>query len=111
MSDTIEKWKKRVADWRASGQTAEAFSTGRPWSASSLRWWSSRLRRETGPTTAPTVIRVAQVIQASTPAMERRGGTIVIEALDARVRITIDGDAPPETISAVLGIALPLERR
>ena len=110
MSETVEKWKKRVADWRASGQTAEAFSTGRPWSASSLRWWSSRLRRETGPA-APTVIRVAQVIQASSPAMERRGGSIVVEALDARVRITIDGDAPPETITAVLRTVLPLERR
>ena len=38
MTSTAETWKERVASWRASGQTAEAFSRGQPWSAATLRW-------------------------------------------------------------------------
>jgi len=103
MSDTVETWKKRVASWRASGQTAEAFSEGRPWSPKTLRWWSSRLGREHART--PPVIRVAQLVR-SAPA-ER--GAVVVEVLDARVRITVEAGAPAESVSAVLAILVPRE--
>ena len=36
---------ERVAAWRANGLTAEAFASGKAFSASTLRWWSSRLGR------------------------------------------------------------------
>lgn len=100
MSDTVETWKKRVATWRASGQTAEEFSAGRPWSPKTLRWWSSRLGRERAVT---PVVRVAQVVQPR--AVER--GAVVVEAIDARVRITVEAGAPAETVTAVLGLLLP----
>ena len=74
MSDTVEKWKKRVANWRASGRTAEAFSEGRPWSAKTLLWWSSRLARES---TSSPVVRVAQLVRPAAGEPENRGAFVV----------------------------------
>jgi hypothetical protein len=109
MSDTVETWKKRVASWRASGQTAEEFSKGRPWSLSTLRWWSSRLRREASSGTAP-VVRVARLVRSSAPPPRERGGSIVVEVLDARLRITIEVGAERDTVAAVLGVLVPEAR-
>jgi|SRR5690606_14760518 len=106
MSDTEETWKQRVASWRASGQTAEEFSAKQPWAASTLRWWASRLRRERKSAVTP-MVRVAQLVRA--PAVER--GAVVIEALDTRVRITVQAGAPAETVAAVLGILVSREAR
>jgi hypothetical protein len=107
MSDTVETWKKRVASWRASGETAEEFSEGRPWSPKTLRWWSSRLGRDLPSAGATPVVRVAQLIR--TPAVER--GAVVVEPLDARVRITVEPGAPAATVAAVLEIVMPREAR
>jgi hypothetical protein len=99
MSDTKEIWKKRVASWRASGETAEKYSAGRGWSAGTLLWWSSRLGRE-GP---PLPVRVAQLVRS--PVQRDRvepAGAIVVELLDARVRVTIDPGADRETVEVVL---------
>lgn len=109
MSDTVETWKKRVASWRASGQTAEEFSEGRPWSPKTLRWWSSRLGREASPGAVP-VVRVAQLVRSSGPLEHERGGSIVVEALDARLRITIEVGAERDTVAAVLGVLVPEAR-
>ncbi len=106
MSNTVETWKNRVTSWRASGQTAETFSEGRAWSPHTLRWWSSRFRRESANAATP-VIRIAQLTR--TPSVER--GAIVVEALDARVRITVEAGAPAETVAAVLGFLVPREAR
>lgn len=108
MSDTVETWKKRVASWRASGQTAEEFSEGRPWSSKTLRWWSSRLKREgaSASASATPIVRIAQLVRP--PAVER--GAVVVEALDARVRVTVEAGAPPETVAAVLGIVVREDR-
>ena len=42
---TEQRWRERVGAWRASGLTAAAFASGEAFSASTLRWWSSRLGR------------------------------------------------------------------
>ena len=112
MSDTVETWKKRVASWRASGQTAEEFSEGRPWSPKTLRWWSSRLGRksETAVPAPVPVVRVAQLVRASAPVDRERGGSIVVEALDARLRITIEVGAERDTVAVVLGALVPEAR-
>jgi hypothetical protein len=109
MSDTVETWKKRVASWRASGETAEKFSYGRPWSPKTLKWYGSKLRREFADASAP-MVRVAQLVRASGRSDPDRGA-IVVEAFDARVRITVEAGAPAETVAAVLGIMVPWEGR
>jgi hypothetical protein len=106
MSDTVETWKKRVASWRASGQTAEEFSEARPWSPKTLRWWSSRLGRDVSLGAAP-VVRIAQLVRSSAPLGRERGGSIVVEALDARLRITIEVGAERDTVAAILGVLVP----
>jgi len=103
MSDTAETWKKRVASWRASGQTAEEFSEGQPWSPKTLRWWSSRLGRSAA--SKPPIVRVAQLVRS--PAAER--GAVIVEALDARVRVTVEAGAPADTVAAVLEILVRRE--
>ncbi len=108
MSDTVETWKKRVASWRASGETAEEFSEGRPWSPKTLKWYASKLRGEVADASAP-MVRVAQLVRSSS--RSDTGGAIVVEAFDARVRITVEPRAPPETVAAVLGIMVPWEGR
>lgn len=103
MSNTATKWRQRVADWRASGETADTYSTGRGCTASSLRSWASRIRRED--TIAGPVVRLAQVVR--TPAMpwdEAPRGAVVIELLDARARITVASD----TDRTVLAMALEM---
>ena len=111
MSDTVETWKKRVASWRASGETAEEFSEGRPWSPKTLRWWASRLGRpSTTSASAAPVVRVAQLVRSSVPVERERRGSIVVEALDARLRITIEVGAERDTVTAVLGVLVPEAR-
>jgi transposase len=99
MSDTKEIWKKRVASWRASGETAEKYCAGRGWSAGTLFWWSSRLGRE-----APApVVRVAQLVRSPVPRDRTEpAGTIVVELLDARVRVTVDTGADQQVVVAIL---------
>lgn len=107
MSKKKEIWKKRVASWRASGETAKKYSAGRGWSPGTLLWWSSRLGRE-----APSPpVRIAQVVRSSAP--HDRGasaGAITVELLDARVRITVDGSADREAVTAVLAMLSKVER-
>lgn len=107
MSDTATKWRQRVAGWRASGETAETYSTGRRFTAGTLRYWASRLRREDG--VAGPVVRLAQVVRApSTQREEVPRGTAVIELLDARVRITVASDTDRAVLAMVLDM---LDRR
>jgi hypothetical protein len=108
MSDTKETWKKRVASWRASGKTAEKYSAGRGWSAGTLLWWSSRLGREA----PPPVVRIAQLVRS--PVRRDRAelvGTIVVELLDARVRLTVDTGVDRDTVTAVLESLTSLVKR
>jgi hypothetical protein len=71
-------WARRVADWRASGETASTFAAGRGFAPSTLRWWASRLGRSEG-----AFVRVVRA--AAAPAPER---AIEIELAGVRVRVT-----------------------
>jgi transposase len=89
-------WTKRVAEWRSSGQTADAFSAGRGFAPGTLRWWASRLeRRKAG------FIRVVRDI-APTP---ERDAAIEIEIGGVRVlvRAGFDRDALAKVLDVVRG--------
>lgn len=107
MSDTATKWRKRVAGWRASHETAETYSTRHGFTTSSLRYWASRFRREDA--IAGPVVRLAQVVHA--PATQRDEvphGATVIELLDARVRITVASGTDRAMLTMILDV---LDRR
>jgi hypothetical protein len=105
MSNTVDIWKNRVAAWRESGRTAEQFSEGQPWSPKTLLGWSSRLGPAGSPRAAPAV-RIAQLVRSGAAIERERGGSIVVEALDARLRITIELGAERDTVAAVLNAVL-----
>lgn len=104
-------WKQRVASWRASGQSAERFSAGRGFAASTLKWWASELRDSV------PIVRMAQVIRSSSDNAVRARGAVVVEQLDTRVRITIEpggsvlasaeAGADRETFETVLALVCP----
>jgi hypothetical protein len=56
------------------------------------------------------VVRVAQLVRSSAPVERERGGSIVVEALDARLRITIEAGAERDTVAVVLGALVPEAR-
>jgi hypothetical protein len=75
-------WAKRVADWRASGESAGAFAAGRGFAPSTLRWWASRLARDGR-------AGLVRVVTAAPPVAGRsRETAIEIELAGARVLVT-----------------------
>ena len=107
MTDGVAAWERRVAEWKASGQSAAEFSGRQGLAASALRYWASRLKRE-GASASPRgpVVRVAHVVQGRDrgfgPELARRDGSIVIELLELGARITIDRGVDREMLSAVV---------
>jgi len=104
MSDTKFTWRRRVASWRASGQTADAFAAAHGLTASTLRWWSSQLKREVvaTPATATTpLVRMARVIRSRSSSTSR--GSVVIDVLDLRTRVTVEAGVERDTLAAVFG--------
>ena len=102
MTDTAIRWQKRVARWRTSGETAEAFSAREGFAANTLRWWSSRLGRVK---TAPAGVEMVQVVRVPSVAAappRPAAGAVVVELLDARARITVDAGVDAATLRTVL---------
>lgn len=106
---TEEVWKRRVAEWRASGRAAETFCEGRTFSRHSLYKWSGRL----GPAVAEVSgardgdsnssgIAMARVVrrEAQPSTRSEAAGSVVIEAGEARVVVPPGADA--ETVRTVL---------
>jgi hypothetical protein len=56
MTATEAKWSERVRAWQASGKTAADFASGQDFQASTLRYWSSKLRTQR----PPTLVRVVR---------------------------------------------------
>jgi transposase len=78
-------WAKRVTEWRASGETANAFAQGKGYEGSTLRWWSSRLTR----TQQPRFLRL--VPKANAVQVDDAG--VVIEVGHARVHVKAGFDS------------------
>jgi hypothetical protein len=102
---SAQVWSKRVAAWRASGQSADEYALGRGFAGATLRWWSSRLGREATravheerPTTE---VRMARVVRAAAPPATMG---IVVELGGARVLVPAGADrATLEVVLAALG--------
>lgn len=121
MADT-RKWAKRVAAWKASGLTSEAFCRGKSFSAGGLRYWAHKLRGQQSETTRKPVVRIGRVLRrpvavevAQTPALGRaaespvtpastaeRPAAIVVELGSARVAVRPGVDR--DTLAAVIEV-------
>lgn len=115
MSDTKATWRSRVAAWRASGKTAEKFSAGQGFAVGTLRWWSSRLGRDsTRPSVASSGIRLAKVVRSNEPAVvvaPMRRSAIIIELHDAQVRVLVEAGVDRATLSTVLELVVKRDSR
>ena len=104
MTETAKTWHKRVARWKASGETAAAFGAREGVRANTLLWWSSKLKREAAESSAP--VRMVQLVR--TPSSSRGSG-VIVELSDVRARVMVEPGFDRETLGVVLEM-LRLER-
>lgn len=86
MTGKTEKiWAARVEAWRASGQTAPEFASGKGFAPSTLRFWSSKLKRQRAEI-APAIVfaRVERTEPVRRPAVVFLG--------DGRIDVFADTD-------------------
>src|SRR5262249_53593290 len=77
------EWTKRVEAWRESGLSAAAFCSDKDFSASGLRYWMSRLRKEQRQSGVKEDPRIGRVVRA----LADSDSEIVIEVGHARVGV------------------------
>lgn len=108
----LEFREEQVRAWRESGLTAERFSEGKGFSASALRGWSFRLRRQAEPPAGPkgNAVRLVQVVREVVPAATTQSGPL-IEGSSASlfvetrgIRIAVAPGFDPATLAAVLDV-------
>jgi hypothetical protein len=106
MSDTIKKWRGHVSRWRASGETAEAFSKRQGLVVGTLRYWSSRLRRLAVEDDKPKVpeLRVARLVRTPAPRVLPASRTIEIELQDVEARIIVDTAIDRDVLAMVIDV-------
>jgi len=88
MTATETKWSERVRQWRASGETAQAFAAGREFKWTTLRYWASRLRHKPSSVSVEVAsthpVRMAHVVRTSPQPTE---GTVVVRIGAAQVLV------------------------
>jgi transposase len=92
-------WQKRVARWKASGETADAFAAREGIKAGTLRWWSSRLQRDVTTAPGPAPVRMVQLVRV--PSSSRATG-VIVDLPDTRARVIVEPGFDRETLARVL---------
>jgi hypothetical protein len=102
MTKTEEKWIERIRQWQGSGKTAEEFTQGQPYKASTLKWRAAELRRQAEggarygkPSASTKSIRMARVVTRRDAAVGAPGsdGGVVVEVSGARIALSHGFDA------------------
>jgi hypothetical protein len=102
MTKTEEKWTERIRQWHESGRTAEEFTQGQPFKASTLKWRAAELRRQAEggarygkPSAGSKPIRMARVVTRRGAAVGAPGasGGVVVEVSGARISLSRGFDA------------------
>jgi transposase len=98
MSNESE-WPARVSAWRASGKSAREFCADKDYSATTLYWWPSRLKRDGQRSPRHKPIRLARVVRDA-PDEASKHAPIVLQIGPARLEIGHGADQT--TLSDVL---------
>jgi hypothetical protein len=103
MTPTEVKWSERVGEWKASGQSADEFSQGREFKASTLRWWASRIGR--GAVGERRKARSARVRMVRVVPREKSDAALTVRVGGAQidVRAGFDGSLLRELVAALGG--------
>jgi hypothetical protein len=93
-------WQERVRAWREEGVTAEAFAAGKPFAASTLRYWASRLNRMEQP-------RFLRVIPRAASTSDVAKAELLVEVGGVRIRVArgFDGVLLADVVRALSGAA------
>ena len=103
-------WQKRIAAWRASGESGAAFSARNGFPVSALWRWSSKFKRESAPSAPPApMVRLAQLVRTPGAEIWRRGA-VVIDLADVRARITVEPGVDRDTLAMVVGVVAGVSR-
>jgi hypothetical protein len=95
-------WQKRLARWKASGESATTFSAREGIKPGRLYWWSAKLRREGAASTAdPAPVRMMQLVRVPARAP---GVGISIDVQDARARVVVEPGFDRATLATVLEV-------
>jgi hypothetical protein len=91
--DTEALWRSRVEAWRSSGRTAHEFAEAQGFTASALRYWSSRLS---------DAAKANPVVQVLPPEVPRAAPLpdVIVEVSGARIRVERGFD--PDVLAAVV---------
>jgi hypothetical protein len=81
------QWQERVAQWKRSGLTAEAFAAERGLNPGTLRWWSSMLRRPQPGGPDAGFVRLVPVEDRSEPSPDEPASLDVVLASGRLVRV------------------------
>ena len=90
---TRAQWEAAIQQWRASGLTAQEFAAREGLTASTLRWWSSRLRRVDCPS---PFVEVRMV-----PAMGQPLAVVLRDGLRIEVPETFDSEVLRRLVAAL----------
>ncbi|MEY2931938.1 MAG: hypothetical protein RL033_2687 [Pseudomonadota bacterium] len=111
------EWGARVSAWRASGVSAKEFCKEQEYSATTLYWWSSRLRRsaeseeqakpsQPNPQVRkvterrPRAVQLARVVRAVTTTATASSTPVVVQL--GRIRVEVTSGVDRAVLSAVL---------
>ena len=92
-------WSARVDAWRSSGLSAQEFCKQRGYSATTLYWWSSQLKRAGARAEHGQRMPLARVVRP-TEKRSTKPAPIIVQVGHARVEVTADVDR--STLSLVL---------
>jgi hypothetical protein len=102
MTETEKKWVERIREWKGSGHGAEEFAAGRPYKASTLKWWATELRRRADGRSrgskaraGVSPIRMARVVarRRGQPRAQAARSEMIVEVSGARISLARGFDA------------------
>lgn len=94
-------WAAEVEAWRASGQSARQYCEAQEYSATTLYWWSSHLKRGQGAQSIKPV-RLARVVRK--PGARPVGRTAPVVVQIGRARVEVGADTNRDVLSTVLEV-------
>ena len=98
MRRSRETWKQLVAEYHASGSTAEAFARSHRLNVGTLRWWSGQLRKEAS---AKAIVPV-QFVPVRPKRVSAPAGGLLVEAQVGAVILRFESGTDVEYLTALL---------
>lgn len=96
-SETEQRWRKRVSDWKASGLTCKRYAAREGLNAGTLSHWTGELRRRDKTKTPPlTFVEVAQPLPSGAAPFEIK--------LPSGSRIQVPRDFDADALRRLLGV-------